>query len=403
MNGLLARLHRFNWALFLSMVALLVVGVFFIYSASSWRAVAAVRHAYLAHAEIAIVGLFIYLGLAFTDYRKILNFGSIPAYVIAVFLLILVLIVGSTVYGGKRWLWFFQPSEVGKLATILMLATAFGTGGFMMGDDDGRHAGFGLRLARLGAGLVLFGVPSLLILKEPDLGTAMVLVPTGMAMMLASRVCTKVVVMMLLAGVVVAAAILGTVYYAESQPEENRAKIIARTHLKPHQIKRLRTFLFPDKDIHGAGYNRHQAEISVGSGGLTGKGWTKGEQYQLGYLPQSVSMNDFIFAVLAEEAGFVGSALVLGLYLVMLLAGLKIGICCRDDGGRLLVVGVMTLMFCHVYVNIAMNIGLMPITGLPLPFISSGRTFTVVMMAALGIVQSVALHGDEPDAQNGRK
>ena len=134
----------------------------------------------------------------------------------------------------------------------------------------------------------------------------------------------------------------------------------------------------------------------MGSGGVWGKGLKKGQQKLLGYLPPSVSMNDFIFAVLAEESGFMGVLLMLALFLGILGPGLRIAVRCQDDRGRLVVVGILTLVFCHLYVNVAMSVGLVPITGLPLPFISAGRTFLVILMAALGVVQSVAIHSSDP-------
>jgi len=179
--------------------------------------------------------------------------------------------------------------------------------------------------------------------------------------------------------------------------QERREALISATHLKPHQIKRLQVFMFPDKDLHGSGYNRRQSEIAVGSGGLRGKGYLKGEQYMLGYLPPSVSANDFIFSVLAEESGFIGSVTVLLLFLGLIWPGLWIARCCQDNVGRLFCVGVVTLIFSHMFINIAMTIGLMPITGLPLPFISYGRTFMLTMMLALALVQSVSIHGRKPE------
>jgi rod shape determining protein RodA len=183
---------------------------------------------------------------------------------------------------------------------------------------------------------------------------------------------------------------------SETTPDpELKAKIHERLPLKKHQYARLRTFLNPESDPYGSGWNLRQAKISIGSGSLHGKGIGKGDQKFLGYLPPSVSMNDFIFCVLAEETGFIGSMTVLALFLTLLLSGLWIAVRSSDDRGRLVVVGVMTGVFVHVYINIAMSIGLMPITGLPLPFISAGKTFLVVLLAALGVVQSVSLNREE--------
>jgi rod shape determining protein RodA len=175
--------------------------------------------------------------------------------------------------------------------------------------------------------------------------------------------------------------------------QDRRAAILKWVPLKEHQVRRVRVFLFPDDDLTGAGYNLRQAKISIGSGGFSGKGIRKGETNHLAYLPQSISMNDFIFCVYAEETGFVGSLLLLTLFGLLLVPGAWTAVVAADGAGRLLALGVSTLVFAHVWINIAMSIGLVPITGLPLPFISSGRTFLVTVMAGLGLVQSVALYG----------
>jgi rod shape determining protein RodA len=193
------------------------------------------------------------------------------------------------------------------------------------------------------------------------------------------------------------AAILGAVWEAEKPgvSEDRRAAILKYVPLKPHQVKRVRVFLFPDEDQLGAGYNLRQALISIGSGGMTGKGIGKGETNHLKYLPQAISMNDFIFCVWAEETGFVGSLVLLLLFGAVVVPGCWTAFFSTDARGRLLALGVSTLIFAHVYVNIAMSIGLVPITGLPLPFISSGRTFLVTVMAGLGLVQSVSVHRED--------
>ena len=394
-----AKLRRLNWVLFASMVALVAIGAMFIYSAGSARSVAALHTAYLAHIQAAVFGLALYFAFALVDYRRMLELCALPAYAVSLLLLVVVLLVGSTVYGGQRWLWFFQPSEISKLAVILLFAAVYGLHDRMEGYF-GRRASAPTGWRGLMLGLALLGVPALLVFAEPDLGTTLVLVPTGLAMLFAARVCTKGLLALVLMATLAAAFVIGSVSAEmRTQDKDEKARIIARTHLKQHQIRRLEVFLNPDLDIHGAGYNQREARIAVGSGGLRGRGWRQGELYRLGYLPQSVSMNDFIFAVLAEEAGFAGSLLVLALYGGILFSGVWTGLRCRDDSGRILAVGITTLVFCHVYVNIAMSIGLMPITGLPLPFISSGRTFMVVLVSALGVLQSVSIHGcaDEAD------
>jgi len=385
LDALLSKLKRMDWPLTACMLALIVFGTTFIWSAGSARQGAFLQNIWYTYACTAVLGLFIYFILAMLDYRKVLDLLATPAYGLALVLLVAVLIFGANIYGGKRWLWFFQPSEISKLAVIIFIAQLIGR--------PGRES-FKWFLATSAA----FGVPALLILKEPDLGTTLALAPSVMVMMLAARVWLKGLIVLIFTGLLAAGLTLGTVYYAERQTDpERKAQIYSRLPLKDHQVKRLRVFLFPDQDTRGAGYNPRQALISIGSGSVRGKGLRKGELKALGYLPPSVSMNDFIFAVVAEESGFVGNLLLLSLFMGLLLSILRVAFFATDDRGRLLSAGIATLIFCHIYINIAMSVGLMPITGIPLPFISAGRTFLIVLMSSLGFVQSVNIHHDLED------
>jgi len=279
-----------------------------------------------------------------------------------------VLVFGSKVYGGRRWLWFFQPSEISKLCVICLLANLFGS--------DGRRS---FRWFVVAAFLVM--LPVGLILLEPDLGTALTLVPTVVLMLFVARVWRRGLVMILAVGIVSAFALLGAVYEAEKPgvTAARRERILKWVPLKSHQLSRVKVFLFPEQDLTGAGYTLRQAKISIGSGGFSGRGIGKGEANHLKYLPQSISMNDFIFCVYAEETGFAGSLVLLSLFAALLVSGAWTAVVARDSSGRLLAIGVSTLVFAHVWINIAMSIGLVPITGLPLPFISSGRTFLVLV------------------------
>ena len=379
---MISRILRFNWLMFFSMVALMFIGVVFIKSAGEARAAATLQDAWRMHAATALFGLIIYFTFAFLDYRKILDLCSTPYFLVSIILLVAVLAFGTKVYGGKRWLLFFQPSEVAKPAVIFMIAKVFGR--------DDKDTGTFLHLLY---GLGILALPALLILAEPDLGTALVLVPAVLVMLVAARVCLRVLVPVLLVAALACAAVLGAVHVAENTTNpELRENIYRCLPLKEHQRARLKTFLNPDADPFGRGWNLKQAMTSIGSGSLSGKGIGKSEQKYLKFLPPSVSMNDFIFCVLAEETGFIGAATVISLFFVLLVSGLWIAVRSNDDRGRLLVIGVMSLVFVHVYINIAMSIGLMPITGLPLPFISAGKTFLVVLLASLGVVQSVSLH-----------
>ena len=384
------RLKRFDWILFLTMAALIAIGTVFIWSAGNARAEAVFHDSWKSTLATALVGLVPYFALAFADYRKVLGLLAVPAYVVSLLMLVLVLFVGSRIYGGSRWLWFFQPSEIAKLCVLALVAVLFGGDASPVARFRTTFRGFLLAAA-------ILGVPVLLILAEPDLGTALALVPAAVLMVFAAGTWRRGLVTLATVGGLGALFVLGAVYEAEKPgvPAERRERILRHVPLKPHPVKRVKVFLFPEEDVTGAGYNLRQAQISIGSGGLTGKGVGRGETNHLKYLPQAISMNDFIFCVLAEETGFRGSLVLLGLFGLLLLDGCRVAFRAGDGCGRLFALGFTTLVFAHVYVNIAMSIGLVPITGLPLPFISSGRTFLIVVMCALGLVQSVSIHGKE--------
>ena len=380
------KLKRFNWISFAAMIALTAVGTVAIYSAGHARAEAAFHGTWKAMLSTAVAGLAVYFTLAFFDYRRYLDWFALPAYAGAIVLLTAVLIFGDTVYGGRRWLWFFQPSEISKICVIAFLAWLYGGGVEFK------------RRRKLGGFLVAaatVGVPAALILMEPDLGTTLTLVPATLLMLLVARVWRRGLLTVFCTAGIAAAAVIGAVYEAEKPgvSEERREAILNYVPLKPHQVKRVRVFLFPEEDIHGAGYNLRQAKISIGSGGFSGKGFGKGETNHLKYLPPSISMNDFIFCVYAEETGFIGSIVLLALFGMLLIPCVWTAYTAADDCGRLLALGISALIFAHVFINIAMSIGIVPITGLPLPLISAGRTFLVTVMAGLGLTQSVAIYG----------
>ena len=383
------RLRRFDWFGFAAMLALIAIGVVSIWSAGNARTEAVFHTMWVRNLEAAAAGLVLYLLIAFADYRKWIDLVALPAYIVSLALLVAVLLVGSEQFGGRRWLWFFQPSEVSKLCVLSLLAVLLG-GKSRLARLRSRFVGFLLFAA-------LLVVPTLLILAEPDLGTALTLIPAAVAMMLAAGVWRRGLLALLAIGGIATSLLLGAVYEAERPgvSQERRERILRYVPLKPHQLRRVRVFLFPEEDRLGAGYNLRQAKISIGSGGFAGKGIGKGETNHLKYLPPAISMNDFIFCVYAEETGFLGSLAMLALFGVLLVSGCRAAFVATDDRGRLLAIGVSTLVFVHVYVNIAMSIGIVPITGLPLPFISSGRTFLVVVMCGLGFIQSATINREE--------
>ena len=382
---MIEKLKRFNWIMFAAMCALIAVGTVSIWSAGNAREEMVFHGMWINNLVTAAIGLAVYFALASVDYRKLLDLTAIPAYALALVLLTAVLLFGSTVYGGRRWLWFFQPSEISKLCVIMMMAQLFGRESVVEANR---------RFVRFLLACVVVVIPCLLILAEPDLGTTLTLVPATVLMMFVARVWRRGLVPIAVVGGILALAVLGAVYEAEKPGTDaaRREQIMRYVPLKDHQVKRIRVFLFPEEDLLGAGYNLRQAKISIGSGGFSGKGIGKGETNHLKYLPQAISMNDFIFCVYAEETGFIGSLVLLMLFGALLLPGCWVAFVSTDGRGKLLALGISTLVFAHVYINIAMSIGLVPITGLPLPFISSGRTFLMTVMAGLGIIQSVSLH-----------
>ena len=356
-------LRRLDWSLVLAVAMLLVAGVFFVFSASHRGEDMPVSSFYEKQIVWVFVGGFFFLMLAFLDYRRLRD-SAWWLYVLGLVLLVLVLTpgVGKKVYGAYRWLSFFgvqvQPSEFGKLATMVVLARFLSRPGRDMQDPR-----------VVVQSLLIVGVPFLLIVKEPDLGTGMILLPLSFFMMYAAGVPLKYLGILVLIGVL----LLPFAWFG----------------LGDYQKERIYVFFDPGRAPLGHGWNKIQSEIAVGSGAFSGKGYLKGTQNVLGFLPRTVAPTDFIYSVIAEEMGFVGSLVLLGLYSTVLLAGIRAALEAREKLGRLLAVGVTSLLFCHVFVNIAMTIGLLPITGLPLPLISYGGSFMVSTMIGLGIVQSV--------------
>lgn len=380
---------RFNWISFLSMIALIAIGAAVLASAGEARG-GAFAGMWRTMVGTAAVGLVLYFVLAFTDYRSLLDWCAYPAYAGAICALVLVLAVGTLQFGGRRWLWFFQPSEISKLCLIACFAQLFGPAGERF---RGQYGFRGFLLAG-----VLAAVPCALILLEPDLGTTLTLVPAIGVMMIAAGVWRKGIFCMLAVGIVAATAILGAVYEAErpGATPEQREQALRYVPLHDHQVERVKTFLFPEDDGLDSGYNLRQAKMTIGAGGLAGKGWRKGESIRRQLLPPMGIMNDFIFCVWAEEMGYVkGSLVLLALFAALCISTAWTAFVAGEGRGRLVALGMATLIFAHVYVNIGMSLGLVPITGLPLPFLSLGRTFLVTVMCGLGIVQSISIHREE--------
>lgn len=385
--------ERFDWITPACIIVLSLFGVFFIYSAQ----MATDQHQWTNQLVWLGLGALLYVATSLIDYRLWMRYAHF-VYLATLGMLMLVLIPGiGTTHGmgARRWLDLpglgaFQPSEFAKIAVLLATASIL-TGSKLGTVRDSLQTLVKLALA--------VGIPMLLIIAEPDLGSALAIAPMVFAMLFVSNLSTRFFagalgVFALLVGIV-ALDVWGYARYMEQHNlNYTRDRGAYEAHswlpLKDYQRSRILAFAMPDKiDPMGIGWNSRQSLISVGSGGLVGKGWTEGTQAKLGYLPRAVAHNDFIFSVIAEEKGFLGSLAVIGLFGVVLWNGLRIAGLARDRFGALLALGITVLLTVHVFVNIAMTIGLVPVKGIPLPFISYGGTFVLSCCLLQGLVQSV--------------
>jgi len=298
----------------------------------------------LDYAIVARVAIFIY----------IVNFGA----------LLYTTFFGHVALGAQRWidLGFFryQPSETMKLALIMLMAKILATR---------NSTGSGMGLKELAIPMLALLVPFILVAEQPDLGTGMMLAAIGGSMILFTKVKKWIL------GLVVAAVLI-------------TAPVAWQFGLRDYQKNRILTFLSPTNDPRGTGYNSIQSKIAVGSGRFLGKGFRKGTQSQLEFLPERHT--DFIYSVLSEEHGFVGSMMTMGLFCMLFILGIRIAVNARDKFGALLSVGVLCYVFWHMFINIGMVIGLLPIVGIPLPLLSYGGSSMLTTMAGLGLVSSVA-------------
>jgi len=381
----------------LALAGLMFIGAAFVASATTHGAFEAEKawYAQIWFRQVIwyVLGGGIAAAVCFVDYHLLARW-SFVVYWGMILCLVAVLIphIGQTHgWGARRWIdlpfFQFQPSEFAKLAFILAAAN------FLSRPPDE------LKQAQVfwqGIGLMM--LPFVLIMKEPDLGSALVLIPTGLVMMLVAGTPQRYLIK-LVGGV----GIVGVLLLADV--------IFAPTHLRipmqDYQRQRLLVYFganFASSDASAQertqarheqmekSYQVRQALISVGSGGFWGKGWRQGQQTALSFLPAGAAHNDFIFSVIAEEKGFVGSIVVLTLYGVVLFTGIRIASQARDRLGRLLAVGVVTLLFSHVFINIGMNIRIVPVTGIPLPLLSYGGSSVLGSLIAIGMLQNVYLY-----------
>jgi len=295
---------------------------------------------------------------------KIFFHASYYVYAIALIFLIAVSLVGHTAMGATRWINLgplkFQPSELMKIGIVFALAKYFHT-------IDYRNIG---RLSYLIVPILMIAVPLVVILKQPDLGTAMVL-------------CFVAVIILYLAGVKLYLFGIGALASIGSMP-------ILWQYLHDYQKKRILIFLNPEQDRLGAGYNIMQSKIAIGSGGFWGKGRLGGSQAQLEFLPEH--QTDFVFSLFAEEFGFVGCIILLFLFMIVIIKGARIGINCKNVFGKLLSFGLLSIFSIHVFINISMVMGILPVVGIPLPFLSYGGTSMATMLISFGLLINIALN-----------
>jgi rod shape determining protein RodA len=359
--GIAEKLYAISWPFVLLLLALGGVGYAALYSAAGgapepWAARHAMRIAF---------GMIILLSVAMVDIRLIERLAW-PIYACGIGLLLLVALHGQVGKGAQRWLDVgpiqIQPSELMKLFLCVALASWF---------RRASHERMGNPLFLVPPALAV-ALPAALILRQPNLGNALITVMLGAAMFFLAGM--RVWQMALLAGGAAAAVPVGY------------------DHLKDYQKARITTFLNPESDPLGAGYHTIQSKIALGSGGVWGRGWLQGTQSQLDFLPEK--QTDFIFTLWAEESGMVGALALMALNLLIVGYGLAIAIRARHPFGRLLAAGITANFFLYVFVNIAMNMGLIPVGGVPLPLVSHGGSSALTVMLGFGLLMSVHVHRD---------
>ncbi len=370
------RLAHFDFWLLGATILLALIGIAMIYSATACIDAEPLdlKSPTIRQVIYAAAGIVAMAVLAFIDFRI---YGHLNWFIWVGTILILgaVAVIGQITHGAQRWIdlrfFLFQPSELSKVLLILVVAK------YMADNSE--------RMGRLTVLLLSFGfifVPIVLIYLQPDLGTTIVLTGTWMVMALSSKIRWRYVL------------IIGAILLI--------AAPFLWTNLRPYQQERILTFIDPGRDPLGTGYNVTQSRIAIGSGGLWGAGFCSGTQSQLRFLRNRST--DFIFSVIAEELGFIGSVFLIALFAFILFRLVRAAGLARNAYGKLIAMGVMGMIFTQSAVNLGMNLGLMPVTGIPLPFMSAGGSSLISLLAAEGVVQSILLrqHGLELEGASAR-
>ena len=367
-------LKGFDFIQIFALFALLAVGVVFIYSTGQQAGTPAALGAWTRQLKWIAVSIPAWALFATIDYRQLKPL-TIFFYIITALLLVAVLVFGPRINGARRWLLInainlrLQPSELSKLSLVLYLSALLSTRGFELNK---------FRNLVITGAVIMF--PFFLTVVEPDLGSSLILLPLSAFIVFAAGLRWKYIIIgFSVVFVLLSAEIMNEVYQIYPL-------------LKNYQKERVLTFLDPERDLNNRGYNQFQAKLAVGSGGMYGKGVGQGTQNTLGYLPQSVSNNDFIFSVIAEETGFAGCMGLISLYLLLFYSLIRTAFLTPDHFGRYIAVGMSGIFLAHSFINMGMSAGLTPVTGLSLPFVSYGGSFIISAMCGLGICQSVYRH-----------
>jgi rod shape determining protein RodA len=368
MTPFLRKLLGLNWLLLLVMLGLAVFGVIAIYSATYMREDPVAADFWRKQANWVAVGFFAFVLASLVDYHWI-RWGALPMYLAGLFFLILTKFIGQKVYGARSWLHVgpinFQPAQLAVVAGIMVLS-------LFLSQFKQMHPL--LRLLICGA---IVGAPCLLILMQPDLGEVIIWVPVLLALLFIGGLPLRYLICIVLIGIAF-------------------VPIAINLGLKPYQQQRITAFVNPDIDKQGAAWAINQSLIAIGSGGWAGKGFkAPNTQIELGFLPATAVHNDYIFSAIGEQWGFVGGMCLIGGFALLLLTCLFVAFFAGDQFGLLLVIGITALIFTHIFQNVGMTISILPITGVPLPLISYSGSFALMIMFALGVVNSVWVHRKE--------
>jgi rod shape determining protein RodA len=399
-------IYRKRWDpyLVIATAGLILIGMLAVYSATEFPDSS--RAGFFSKHLLAIPLALGAMVIAMAVPLRVLDDLAYVLYSGAVVLLVAVLVVGMEVYGARRWLGYgpirLQPSEVAKVTACLALAH------FLVAKRRDPASVSNLLIV-----LGLIGLPLVLVLKEPDLGTSGAFAVMGFTMLLwgglpwlqvfliSSPLCGLILCRHYFVwGLFLACSLIGLwrvrlswlalAAFVVIQVAVLIGAPMLWNHLEPYQKARLTTFENPEKDPSGAGYQIMQSKIAIGSGGIWGKGYLKGSQKALAFLPQQHT--DFIFSVVGEEFGFLGSAVTIVLFLILVVRGYYLALHCRSPFSGLVSVGISTLLLYHAGVNMGMTVGLLPVTGLPLPLVSYGGSFQVSVLAMIGILMNVSAH-----------